>query len=100
PTPVRMDKSNMLESIEEGERRIKDVKVNGEPIDPEKIYKVISVSYVLFDHGDGHMFKGAKQIEPDFAVVSDVLARYIRKLKVIPERYENIGGQGRLTVIQ
>ena len=46
------------------------------------------------------MFKGAKQIEPDFAVVSDVLARYIRKLKVIPESYENIGGQGRLTVIQ
>ena len=100
PTPVKMDKSNMLESIDEGERRVKDVKVNGEPIDPAKTYKVISVSYVLFDHGDGHMFKGAKQIEPDFAVASDILGRYIRKLGIIPESYENIGGQGRLTVIQ
>lgn len=100
PTPVKMDKSNMLGGIEEGERRIKDVKVNGEPIDPEKLYKVISTSYVLFDHGDGHMFKGAKQIEPDFAVASDVIGRYIKKLGVVPEKYENVGGQGRLTVIQ
>lgn len=100
PTPVRMDNSSMLGSIEEGERRVKDVKVNGEAIDPEKIYKVVSVGYVLFEHGDGHMFKGAKQIHPDFAVASDILGRYIKKLGVIPEVYENIGGQGRLTVIQ
>jgi 2',3'-cyclic-nucleotide 2'-phosphodiesterase (5'-nucleotidase family) len=100
PTPVRMDKSSMLGSIEEGERRVKDVKVNGEAIDPEKVYKVISVNYVLFEKGDGHIFNGAKLIEPDFAVDSDVLGRYIKKLEIIPEVYENIGGQGRLTVIQ
>ena len=99
PTPVKMDKTGMFSSME-GERRVKDVKVNGEVIDPDRIYKVVSINYVLLEHGDGHMFKGAKIIESNYAVASDVLGRYIRKLGEIPEVYENIGGQGRLTIIQ
>ncbi len=99
PTPVKMDKTSMFSSME-GERRVKDVKVNGEVIDPDRIYKVVSLNYVLIEHGDGHMFKGTKIIEANYAVASDVLGRYIRKLSEIPEVYENIGGQGRLTIIQ
>ena len=99
PTPVKLDKNNMLENIE-GERRVKDVKVKGEAIDPEKIYNVVSTNYVFFEKGNGHVFSGAKLIEADFATDSEVFGRYIRKLGIIPEAYGNAKGQGRVKIIK
>ena len=97
PTPVKVDDKNILIGIE-GERRIKDAMVNGEPLDPEKLYKVVSISYVLTGLGDGHVFKGARIIEPDYAVECDVFAHYIKTFERIPERYAQ--GQDRMTVIK
>ena len=97
PTPVKVDDKNILISIE-GERRVKDVKVNGEPLDPEKLYKVVSISYVLTALGDGHVFKGARLIEPDYATASDSLAHYLRSFEFVPEKYSH--GEGRMTVIK
>ena len=97
PTPVKVDDKNILIGIE-GERRVKDAKINGEPVDPEKKYKVASISYVLTGLGDGHVFKGARIIEPDYAVESDVFARYIKSFERIPERYAQ--GEGRMSVIE
>ncbi len=97
PTPVKVDDRNILLSIE-GKRRVKDVKVNGEPLDPEKLYKVVGTSYALTGLGDGHVFKGAKLIEPDYAVASDAFAAYIKTFEKIPARYEH--GEGRMTVIK
>ena len=99
PTPVKVDKNNMLESIE-GERRVKDVKVKGEAIAPEKIYNVVSTNYVFFEKGNGHVFSGAKLIEADFATDAEILGCYIRKLEIIPEAYGNTKGQGRLKIIK
>ena len=97
PTPVKVDDRNILIGIE-GERRIKDAKINGEPVDPEKLYKVVSISYVLTALGDGHVFKGARLIEPDYATASDSFAKYIRTFERLPERYAQ--GEGRMTVIK
>ncbi|MBQ9433689.1 MAG: bifunctional metallophosphatase/5'-nucleotidase [Synergistaceae bacterium] len=97
PTPIKVDDRNILLSIE-GERRVKDAKINGEPVDPEKMYKVVSISYVLTALGDGHVFKGARLIEPDYATASDVFAGYIRTFEVLPERYAH--GEGRMSVIK
>ncbi|MBQ7544617.1 MAG: bifunctional metallophosphatase/5'-nucleotidase [Synergistaceae bacterium] len=97
PSPVKVDDRNILIGIE-GERRVKDAKINGEPVDPEKLYKVVSISYVLTALGDGHVFKGARLVEPDYATASDVFARYIKSFERIPERYAE--GQGRMTVIK
>ena len=97
PTPVKTDDRNILIGIE-GERRIKDAKINGEPVDPEKLYKVVSVSYVLTALGDGHVFKGARLIEPDYATASDAFAAYLRTFERIPEKYAH--GEGRMTVIK
>ena len=97
PTPVKVDDKNVLIGIE-GERRVKDARVNGEPLDPEKLYKVVSISYVLTGLGDGHVFKGARVVEPDYAVESDIFARYIKSFERIPERYAQ--GQDRMTVIK
>ena len=97
PTPVKVDDRNILIGIE-GERRVKDVKVNGEPLDPEKLYKVVSISYMLTGLGDGHVFKGARLIEPDYATASDTFAHYLKTFKVVPEKYAH--GEGRMTVIK
>lgn len=96
PTPVKTDEKNILIGIE-GERRVKDVKVNGEPLDPEKQYKVVSISYVLLGLGDGHVFKGAKVLEPDYESATDAFAHYIKSFERLPERYRN--PEGRMTVI-
>ena len=97
PHSVKTDENGFFAGVE-GERRVKDVKVNGEPIDPEKLYKVVSISYVLMAKGDGHMFAGARMIEPDYAVASDALAGYIKTFGRLPERYAQ--PEGRLTVIK
>ena len=97
PSPVKVDSKNIMIGIE-GERRVKDAKVNGEPLDPDKLYKVVSISYVLTALGDGHVFKGARLIEPDYATASDSFARYIRTFERLPERYAH--GEGRMTVIK
>ena len=97
PTPVKVDDKNILVGIE-GERRVKDAKVNGEPLDPEKKYKVVSISYTLTGLGDGHVFKGARLVEPDYDTASDVFARYIKTFEKLPEKYAH--GEGRMSVIK
>lgn len=92
PTPVTVDGKNMLAGIS-GDRRIKDVKVNGEPLDPAKMYKVVSVSYVLYQNGDGHQFKDAKVIVPDYITYDQAFARYLKQFKNVPEKYRNPEGR-------
>ena len=97
PTPVQLDDKNNLIGIS-GERRVKDVTINGQAIDPEKLYKVVGVSYFLREGGDGHMFKGAKLIEPDYATLLDAFAHYLKTFENLPEEYEE--PQGRITIIK
>ena len=86
PTPVKLDDHEQFIGIE-GERRVSDVLVNGQPIDPNKKYIVSGTDFVIRGGGDGHVFKDAKLIERDFMVDTDVFAHYIKSLGVIPERY-------------
>lgn len=97
PSPVQTDDKKYLIGIS-GERRIKDVMVNGEPLDPAKIYKVVSLNYVVREGGDGHVFKGAKMIEPDYGVALDAFVHYLKTFPELPERYKD--SQNRFTVIK
>lgn len=92
PSPVITDDKNMLLAIS-GDRRVRDVKVNGEPLDPQKMYKVVSTSYVLYMKGDGHVFKGAKVIEPDYIAYDQTLMNYIKQFETLPEKYKNAEGR-------
>lgn len=97
PTPIIVDEKNMFKAVS-GDRRIKDVTVNGEPLDPEKMYKVVSISFVLYLNGDGHMFNGRKLVEPDYMTADQAFRRYVKELKIVPERYRN--AQGRIKFIK
>ena len=97
PSPVQTDDKRYLVGIS-GERRIKNAMVNGEPLDPEKIYKVVSLNYIVLEGGDGHVFKGAKLIEPDYGVALDTFAHYLKSFPELPEKYKD--SQNRFTVIK
>ena len=92
PSTVVLDEKGMLSAIT-GDRRVRNVLVNGEPIDPAKSYKVVGVSYALRDQGDGHKFDGAVMLEADFAVNSDAFSDYLRTFASVPEYYAEAEGR-------
>lgn len=97
PSPVKIDGTNTMIGID-GERRVRDVKIHGEAIDPAKVYRVVSTEFELVEGGDGHVFRGAKMIEPAYILPSEALVHYLQKFEYLPERYGEF--QGRITVIQ
>ncbi len=102
PSPCRKDENGMFSGIS-GERRVRNVKVDGKPIDPEASYTVAGQDYHLVDHGDGYtMFDGAKNVIRTGKLDSEVLIGYIKDTlggEVGPE-YADPYGQGRITIIQ
>ena len=87
----------------EGERRVKNVLVGGEPIDPEATYTVASVDYTLLDHGDGYtMFDGAKVVQDRVKLDNQVLIDYIVEALggIVGEEYEDPLGQGRIVIVE
>ena len=102
PSPVKLDEKNVFAGIE-GERRVQNVRVGGEPIDLGKTYTVSSITYLLQDGGDGFsMFKNAKVLvseqgldyEALIAFMQDDLGRVIRADSI----YADENGTGRILV--
>jgi len=61
----------------EGPRRVSNVRINGEPIDPNKKYIGGGATHVLLNHGGGNTaFDGAKVIQSDcgleYFILTDV----------------------------
>ncbi len=86
-----------------GERRVKNVMIGGEPLDPEKTYTVAGSSYLLEDHGDGQTaFDGAKILREADGNDFELLVDYIRGPLggVIGPEYENPYGQERIVAVE
>ena len=91
-----------LWSGHDGEYRVKNVMVGGEPLDLEKTYTLASHNYMLKDNGDGYtMFDGAKILQDEVMLDNQVLLTYITdKLSgVVGEEYENPYGEGRIIAV-
>ena len=84
-----------------GERRVKNVTIGGEPLDPEKKYKLAGQDYTLLDHGDGHTaFDGAAVLSVSEDLDYTFLAGYIRTLGgVVSEEYAAPYGQERIVAV-
>ena len=85
-----------------GEYRVKDVYINGEPLDPDKTYTIASHDYFLKNGGDGYIMSGKCNVYLDSVISdSDLIAAYIRDDLggVIPEEYSDPYGQGRITIL-
>lgn len=94
------DENSMFTGVS-GARRVKNVMIGDEPIDPERTYTLTTSNYVLFEHGDGFtMFDDAKVIEDSTRLDNQVLIDYIKETLggTIGEKYADPYGDGRIVV--
>jgi len=78
-TSVVTDEKNIFVSVS-GNRRVYNVLVNNEPIDPEKRYKVTGDNYFLIKNGDGYVFNNTTIINRNYGLPSDLVNHYIKNL--------------------
>ena len=100
--PCLTDENTLYAGIE-GERRVKNVLVNGEPIDPEATYTLASHDYMLLNQGDGfNMFGGCKVLQERVKLDNQVLIDYITGTLggSVGEEYDDPYGQGRIVIVE
>ena len=98
PSSVVTDDQGMFVKVD-GERRVTDVKVGGEPIDLKATYTLASHDYMLRDGGDGiNMFMDLEPISEGTMADNEVLISYITETLngVVPDDYAK--PQGRITI--
>ena len=102
-TPVVQDDKTMFDHIDETkERRVRNVKVGGEDLDPAKTYTLASIGYQLLNNGDGYtMYAGAKILQNNVKLDNQVLIDYITQTLggTVGEGYDNPYGQGRIVSV-
>ena len=101
PSSVTTDENGNFTGVG-GEYRVKDVLVNGEPLDPEKIYTVASHNFMLVNGGDGMtMFGDCNMIANEVALDNQALINYITEDLggTVGEEYSDPRGNGRISVV-
>ncbi len=103
-TPVITDQLDSFIGIDETkQRRVQNVKVGGEPIDPDKKYSLAGSTYVILQGGDGlTMLDGVKILQQDLPCDSEMLIEYFTEHldgKITAEQYGNPDGDGRIVIV-
>ena len=94
------DENSMFTGVS-GARRVKNVMIGDEPVNPEKTYTLTANNYTLFINGDGFtMFDNAKVIEDSTRLDNQVIIDYIKENLggTIGEKYADPYGDGRIVV--
>ena len=94
PSSVAADEKNQFLSVD-GERRVTDVKIGEEMLDPEKEYTLTGTSYVL-NGGDGYsMFRDAAILTMTMLPDNEVVMKYLEENLngVIPDTYQEASGR-------
>ena len=100
PSGCIADDNSMMTGIE-GERRVRNVLIGGEPLDPAGSYTVAGIDYLLKNHGDGQTaFDGAELVNDMIMLDNQMLIDYITEDLggVVGEEYEDPYGQGRIVI--
>ena len=100
PSPCVQDSNGMFDHVEEkAERRVRNVLIQGDPLDPGKTYKMCGINYVIFNEGDGHTeFRNCKVLMKDIILDNQALISYFQSLPdgALSEKYGNPYGDGRI----
>ena len=102
PTSVKLDENNMFVSVD-GDYRVKNVMVGGEPLDLTKIYTLACHNYLLKNAGDGYtMFQDNKFLLDSIMIDNQVLIYYIVDGLggVVGADYADAHGQGRIVAVE
>ena len=98
--PCKVDNNGMCAGIE-GERRVKNLKINGEPVNPTKKYKLSTLSYTALNNGDGYTaFDGCTILEEGVAEDYTLVVDYIKNNLggKISDTYKDPYGEGRINI--
>ena len=101
-SPCKADKDGMCTGIE-GERRVQNVMVGGEVLDPEKTYTLAGYDYQLRQQGDGYTaYDGAPVLQDNVKLDNQVLIDYIVDTLGgnVGGEYADPYGEGRITVLE
>lgn len=99
---VKTDENGMFEIVE-GDYRVQNVMIGGEPLDPDKTYTVASHNYMLKNAGDGiNMFTESEILLDDIMLDNQVLITYITEGLggVVGEEYANPYGAERIVAVE
>ena len=99
---AKADENTMFAGVE-GEYRVKNVTVGGEPLELDKTYTLASHNYMLKNGGDGYsMFAGAKLLQDEVMLDNQVLINYITGVLggVVGEAYAEPYGEGRIVIVE
>ena len=99
---VKVDENGMFAGVE-GEYRVKNVKVDGEALQLDKIYTLASHNYMLKNGGDGfNMFVNCKLLQDEVMIDNQVLINYITGTLggAVGEGYRDPYGQGRIVAVE
>jgi len=102
PSSVTLDENNMFVSAD-GEYRVKNVTVGGEPLDLSKTYTLACHNYLLKDAGDGYtMFQDNTFLLDSIMIDNQVLINYIVEGLggVVGADYADPHGQGRIVAVE
>ena len=99
---AEVDENGMMMPIGEGDRRVQSILVNGEALDPDKIYTIASTDYILLNNGDGYVIDNEGIVKVDDMTDLDVLVRYLKEYLggVMPDKYSNLYGENRIVILK
>lgn len=100
PSGVQVDDKGNFAGVK-GAYRVKDIQVNGQPLDLSETYTVASINYMLKSGGSGmSMFQGSNIIQDEVMVDVDILSTFINGQLGgnVGAEYANPAGQGRIKV--
>ena len=104
PSPVKIDDKGIFAGVEEGkQRRVRNVRVDGIPLDTAKTYTVASTKYCILEGGDGNGgVQGIKALKTEgISADAECLIKYFTenlKGKITMEEYGNPLGAGRIII--
>ncbi len=96
------DENGLFTGVD-GEYRVQNVMVGGEPLDLEKTYTLASHDYMLLDNGDGFtMFDGCTVLQESVKLDNQVLIDYITGTLggVVGDEYADPYGEGRIVAVE
>ncbi|ONI47040.1 hypothetical protein AN643_00750 [Candidatus Epulonipiscioides saccharophilum] len=102
PSNVELSEEGQFVRVN-GEYRVRDIKINGEPLNLKEKYSLASHNYMLLSFGDGMvMFKDAPILKENGMLDNEVLINYIvnHLNGKISEAYKNVNGEGRITILE
>ena len=99
---AEVDENGMMMPIGEGDRRVQSILVNGEALDPDKIYTIASTDYILLNNGDGYVIDNEGIVKVDDMTDLDVIVRYLKEYLggVMPDKYSNLYGENRIVILK